>query len=318
MGSSCNLTSYLFDIFDNVLNKKRPIRLFNSGIVFNKKQSYKNTFKFQENLQSGIELISYDTQFPEIEVINILFDAIDSINLKDNCNLCLLVSTTKIMDLILKKYKNNNFEEIKKSLVNFDQDKLSKLEIDEDDKYILKDLLFTRGEPIEILKKLKSIYGISPILDEVQFLFETLSKISDKYGVKLQLDPTFQPHLNLYEGIVFQLIGENGTNKNVIAKGGRYDELVRFFSPNEKILNGIGFTISIDVLRNLIKEEKKDKKKILLMFKDSYLLEKGMIEQNEQQKRGNIAVLHLNPCNDLAKANQIMKENNCSNILWVK
>jgi len=58
--------------------------------------------------------------------------------------------------------------------------------------------------------------------------------------------------------------------------------------------------------------------KILLMFKDSYLLEKGMYEQKEQQKKGNIAVLHLNPCDDLAKANQIMKENNSSEILWVK
>ena len=123
--------------------------------------------------------------------------------------------------------------------------------------------------------------------------------------------------LNLYEGIVFQLIGDDGKNKSVIAKGGRYDELVRSFSPNEKILNGIGFTISIDILRNLIREENTDKKKILLMFKDSYLLEKGMKEQKEQQKRGNIAVLHLNPCDDLAKANQIMKENNCSEILWV-
>ena len=301
-----------------LINKKRPIRLFTNGMVFDKKQNNKNSFKLQEKLQSGIELIGYDTKYPEIEVINILFDAIDNINLKDDCNLCLLVSTTKIMDLILNKYKNNNFEEIKKSLVNFDQDKLSKLGIDEEDKYILKDLLFTRGEPMAILKKLKSIFGPSKNLDDLNFLFETISKISSKYGVKLQLDPTFQPHLNLYEGIVFQLIGESDNNKNVIAKGGRYDELVRFFSPNEKILNGIGFTISIDVLRNLIKDEKKEKKKILLMFKDSYLLEKGMNEQKELQKSGNIAVLHLNPCNDLAKANQIMKENNCTEIFWVK
>ena len=124
--------------------------------------------------------------------------------------------------------------------------------------------------------------------------------------------------MNLYEGIVFQLIGDDGNNKSVIAKGGRYDELVRFFSPNEKILNGIGFTISIDILRNLIKEEKRDKKKIILMFKDSYLLEKAMNVQKEQHERGNIAVLLLNPCDDIAKANQIMKENNCSEILWVK
>jgi ATP phosphoribosyltransferase regulatory subunit len=222
------------------------------------------------------------------------------------------------MDLILDKYKNNNFEEIKKSLVNFDQDNLSKLAIHEDDKYILKDLLFTRGEPIEILNKLKNTYGTSKTLDDLNFLFETLSKISNKYGVKLQLDPTFQPHLNLYEGIVFQLIGDDGKNKCVIAKGGRYDELVRYFSPNEKILNGIGFTISIDILRNLIREEKTDKTKILLMFKDSYLLEKAMKEQKVIQKRGNIAILHLNPCDDLAKANQIMEENNCSEILWVR
>ena len=301
-----------------LINKKRPIRLFTNGMVFDKKENNKNSFKLQEKLQSGIELIGYDTKYPEIEVINILFDSIDNINLKDDCNLCLLVSTTKIMDLILNKYKNNNFEEIKKSLVNFDQDKLSKLGINEEDKYILKDLLFTRGEPMAILKKLKSIFGPSKNLDDLNFLFETISKISSKYGVKLQLDPTFQPHLNLYEGIVFQLIGDSGNNKNVIAKGGRYDELVRFFSPNEKTLNGIGFTISIDVLRNLIKDEKKEKKKILLMFKDSYLLEKGMNEQKELQKSGNIAVLHLNPCNDLAKANQIMKENNCTEIFWVK
>jgi len=203
-------------------------------------------------------------------------------------------------------------------LVNFDQDNLSKLGIDEDVKFILKDLLFTRGEPITILNKLKCIFGTSKTLDNLNFLFETLSKISKKYGVKLQLDPTFQPHLNLYEGIVFQLIGDDGKNKSVIAKGGRYDELVRYFSPNEKILNGIGFTITIDILRNLIREDKTDKKKILLMFKDYYLLEKGINEQKEQQKKGNIAVLHLNPCDDLAKANQIMKENNCREILWVK
>ncbi len=301
-----------------LINKKRPIRLFNNGIVFDKKQNNKNFFKLQEKLQSGIELIGYDTKYPEIEVINILFDAIDNINLKDDCNLCLLVSTTKIMDLILNKYKNNNFEEIKKSMVDLDQDKLSKINIDKDDKSILKDLLFTRGEPNVVINKLKSIYGSSLILEEVQFLFETLSKISNKYGVKLQLDPTFQPHLNLYEGIVFQLIGNINNNKTVIAKGGRYDELVRFFSPNEKILNGIGFTISIDNLRNLINEELSDKKKILLLFKDSYLIDKGLDEQKELQKRGNIAILHLNPCDDLTKANLIMKENNCNEIKWVK
>ena len=301
-----------------LLNKNRPIRLYNSGIVFNKKQSYKNTFKFQENFQSGIELISYDTQFPEIEVINILFDAIDNINLIDSCNLTLLVSTTKIMDLILLNYKNNNYEEIKKCMVNLDQESLDRLNIDKNDKAILKELLFTRGEPANILKKLKNIYGNNNVIEELECLFNTLSKISMKYNIKIQLDPTYQPHLNLYAGIVFQLICDNNNIKTIIAKGGRYDELVRYFNPNEKIINGIGFTISIDNLRDLIVEKTQTKKKVLLLFKDSYLLDKGINEQKALQKKGIITILYLNPCNENSKANILMKEHNCTEIQWIK
>jgi len=300
-----------------LINKKRPIRLFNNGMVFEKKQNHKNIFKYREKLQSGIELISYDTQYPEIEVISILFDAIDNINLKENSNLTLLVSTTKIMDLILNRYKKNNYEEIKKSMIQLDQERLSKIDIDQNEKFILKDLLFTRGEPEVIINKLTNIYGNNSILDELRYLFDKLSKISKTYGINIKLDPTFQPHLNLYEGIVFELICEYNNNKIILAKGGRYDELVRFFNPKEKIVNGIGFTISIDNLRNLIKDVPTNKKRILLLFRDSYLLEKGIKEQKDLQRKGIITILHLNPCNDIGKANLIMKENNCSEILWV-
>ena len=301
-----------------LLNKKRPIRLYNNGIVFNKKQNYKNTFKFQEYLQSGIELISYDTQFPEIEVISILFDAIDNINLKDNCNLTLLVSTTKIMDLILCNYKDNNYEDIKKCMVELDQESLNRVNINRNDKTVLKDLLFTRGVPEVILKKLKNIYGNNAVLDDLQYLFNILSKIARKYSIKIQLDPTFQPHLNLYEGMVFQLICENNNTKTVIAKGGRYDELVRFFNPKEKIINGLGFTISIDNLRNLIAINSIKKRKILLLFKDSFLLDKGIKKQKELQKKGIITILYLNTCNENSKAINLMKEHSCTEIQWIK
>ena len=301
-----------------LINKKRPIRLFTNGMVFEKKQTNKNSFKLQEKLQSGIELIGYDTKYPEIEVINILFDAVDNINLKDNCNLCLLVSTTKIMDLILCNYKDNNYEDIKKCMVELDQESLNRVNINRNDKTVLKDLLFTRGVPEVILKKLKNIYGNNAVLDDLQYLFNILSKIARKYSIKIQLDPTFQPHLNLYEGMVFQLICENNNTKTVIAKGGRYDELVRFFNPKEKIINGLGFTISIDNLRNLIAINSIKKRKILLLFKDSFLLDKGIKKQKELQKKGIITILYLNTCNENSKAINLMKEHSCTEIQWIK
>ena len=187
-----------------------------------------------------------------------------------------------------------NNEKDKKCMVNMDQESLNSLNIDKNDKAILKELLFTRGEPELIINKLKNFYGTNNVIEELQCLFDTLSKIAKNYNIKIQLDPTFQPHLNLYAGIVFQLISENNNVKTIIAKGGRYDELVRYFNPNEKIINGIGFTISIDNLRDLLVENSESKKRVLLLFKDSYLLDKGMIEQKALQKKGLIAILYLN------------------------
>jgi len=301
-----------------LINKKRPIRLWNNGVIFEKKDGVKNSQRFNERIQSGIELIGYDTDFPEIEVINILFDSIDKLKLKENCNLVFLVSSTTIMDLILTKYKNNYYEEIKKSMINLDQDNLNKLKISQQDKDILNDIIYTRGDPNKVIDKLSNLFGNSKALDDLRYLFNTIQPIANKYQISIQLDPTFQPHLNLYEGIVFQLISVKNGEKSIIAKGGRYDELVRFFNPKEMIPNGLGFSISIDNLRKIIKEENKISKKILLLYKQKEDLPKAIEAQKRYHNKGIITILEINPCNDISMSKNLMKENNCSEIEWIK
>ncbi len=310
-------TSIVKLISTRLINKKRPIRLWNNGVIFEKKDGLKNKQKFNERLHSGIELIGYDTDFPEIEVINILFDSIDKLDLKDNCELVLLVSSTTILDLILHNYKNNNYEEIKKSMVTLDQDNINKLNINSSDKIILKELLYTRGDPNFVIKKLSNIYGNNKVLNDLNYLFNIISPIAKKQKVKIQLDPTFQPHLNLYEGIVFQLICKNESEKSIIARGGRYDELVRYFNPKEKYPTGLGFSISIDKVRDFIKEEKDLENKILLVYKDDKHLEKAIEEQRKLHKSGVIAILEINPCENIEKANLLMTENNCNVVEWI-
>ena len=311
-------TSIVKLISTRLINKKRPIRLWNNGVIFEKKDGVKNSQRFNERIQSGIELIGYDTEFPEIEVINILFDSIDKLKLKENCNLIFLVSSTTIMDLILHKYKNNNYEEIKKSMINLDQDNLNKLKISQQDKDILNDLLYTRGYPNKVIDKLSNLFGNNKALDDLRYLFNTIQPIANKYGISIQLDPTFQPHLNLYEGIVFQLISIKNGEKSIIAKGGRYDELVRFFNPKEIVPNGLGFSISIDNLRKVIKEENKVNKKLLLLYKEKKDLPKAIEAQKRLHEKGIITILEINPCNDISLSENLMKENNCSEIEWVK
>tara|TARA_Y100000589_G_scaffold330270_1_gene379393 strand:+ start:3506 stop:4657 length:1152 start_codon:yes stop_codon:yes gene_type:complete len=310
-------TSIVKLISTRLINKKRPVRLWNNGIIFEKKDGVKNSQKLNERIQSGIELIGYNTRFPEIEVINILFDSIDKLKLKDNCELVLLVSSTTLMDLILNKYKNNNYEEIKKSMVNFDQDNLNKLGISNQDKEFLNELLYTRGEPKLVLKTLINLYGKNKILNDLKYLFNTISPLADIYNIKIQLDPTFQPHLNLYQGIVFQLICNLENEKLIIAKGGRYDELVRFFNPKENFPTGLGFSISIDNLRKVIKEEEQKYKKVLLVFKNNNDLSKALEEQKKHHQLGIISIVEINPCKNQKQAEYLMNENNCTEIKWI-
>ena len=311
-------TSIVKLISTRLINKKRPIRLWNNGIIFEKKDGVKNSQRFNERIQSGIELIGYDTEFPEIEVINILFDSIDKLKLKEDCNLIFLVSSTTIMDLILNKYKSNNYEEIKKSMINLDQDNLNKLNILQKDKDILNELLYTRGDPNNVIDKLSNLYGNSKVLEDLRYLFNTIQPIANKYQISIQLDPTFQPHLNLYEGIVFQMISVRNGEKSIIAKGGRYGELVRFFNPKESVPNGLGFSISIDNLRKVIQEENTTNKKILLLYQKKEDLPLAIEEQKKLHEKGIITILEINPCNDISLSENLMQENNCSDIKWIK
>ena len=311
-------TSIVKLISTRLINKKRPLRLWNNGTIFEKKEGYKNVELFKERIQSGIELIGYKCDYPEIEVINILFDAIDKLKLKDECELKFLVSSTTIMDLILEKYINNKYERIKKIMISLDHDNLNKLDINEEEKNILKKLLYMRGEPRKVIDNLIEIFGKNKVLDDLIFLFNTICSLAKNYGVEIQLDPTFQPHLNLYKGTVFQLICIKNSEKIIIAKGGRYDELVKHFNPKEIAANGLGFSISVDNLRDLIKEEKNNEKKVLIVFKEKELLSRALLEQKKLHDFGTVSIVEMSPCKTDEQAEFIMKENKCTDIKWIK
>ena len=306
-------------ISTRLINKRRPLRLWNNGIIFEKKEGYKNSKKLNEKIQSGIELIGYDTQFPEIEIINILFESINSLKLKNDSKLVLLVSNTTIMELILNKYGKLNQEQIKKSMVNLDLDGLNKLDIDDNSKKVLKNLIFTRGNPMEVINHLKEVFGNSKILEDLRFLFNSIKTLAEKYNIQIQLDPTFQPHLNLYAGIVFQLVCISEDNKKyVVAKGGRYDELVKYFNPKEITPNGIGFSFSIDNLRKIVKTGINVEKKVLIIFNDKKNLYKAISEQRKLHSQNIMAIVELNPISNSKRAEYLKNENGCNEILWIK
>ena len=57
---------------------------------------------------------------------------------------------------------------------------------------------------------------------------------------------------------------------------------------------------------------------MLLLYQKKEDLPQAIEEQKRLHERGIITILEINPCNDISNAQNLMRENNCSKIKWIK
>ncbi|HEY9621128.1 MAG TPA: ATP phosphoribosyltransferase regulatory subunit, partial [Crinalium sp.] len=55
-----------------------------------------------------------------------------------------------------------------------------------------------------------------------------------------------------YTGIVFEAISGGAAGQRVLSQGGRYDQLLGLYHPQGKTFPGVGFTINIDELHQVL------------------------------------------------------------------
>ena len=57
---------------------------------------------------------------------------------------------------------------------------------------------------------------------------------------------------------------------------------------------------------------------MLLLYQKKEDLPLAIEEQKKLHEKGIITILEINPCNDISLSKNLMKENNCSDIKWIK
>tara|TARA_Y100001970_G_scaffold293138_2_gene438032 strand:- start:2050 stop:3222 length:1173 start_codon:yes stop_codon:yes gene_type:complete len=300
-------------------NKLKPLKLFTNGTVFKRRINEEGHLIIEEKLQSGIEIIATEKTNIEIEALTILMESIGKLKIDKFYNIKLLLNSTELMELILRGFDVNYRKQIREYLVKINQVDLSELKISEDDKIKLLEILYTRGEPIKVLKKLENFLGKNKTLEALKDKFNILSPIAKSFNLDIQLDPTFQPHFNLYAGIVFNLICDEEDKHTIIAKGGRYDELIDHFNKDNKSFAGIGFTFSIDNIRELLMKKEKFIKieKTLVAFGPNKNINVALDQQRILHKKNIITVLELNQCNTKDDALSIASNRGCINLHWI-
>ncbi len=322
VGLRPEMTASIIRIASTRFSKKyRPLRLWANGTVFKSRDEIDGKISIEESLQSSVELFGTENMLIEVELLNLLLESLKSLNLNNSFTKRLLVGHSSLMNLILSRYENKLQEKINKAFINFDLVEFNKLEISSQEKNNLLSIQKLRGEPEEVLNQLSSIFGENDTINSLKRLFNIIKPIGQKYNINIQLDPTYKPLFDLYTGIIFELVCEGTSAPVVIARGGRYDELVRKFGSQTHNHIGGGFAFYIDKIRELNKYatfiKDTSQEKVLVAFSSNKSIEDALEEQRKLHEQGHIAVLELSECIDKNQAKSLLKKRKCEKLKWI-
>ena len=178
-----------------------------------------------------------------------------------------------------------------------------------------------RGEPERVLQQLRSRLGEHPLLTQLDQLLAWVAPAAAQHGVRLQLDPTFQPHFNLYDGVVLKLVCQGDEVPVAIASGGRYDALVGRFSTPESQRTlpaaGVGFGFDVELVRELVQPPLQGHGPLLVAFQHGEQLATALDQLEQLHSQNSSAELLGQPVPDRLAAEQVAAERGCSGVHWL-
>ena len=301
-------------------SRPRPLRLWASGTVFQSRAADEGGQCIEENLQSGVELFGVAPIEAEMELLSLLMAAVDRLDLQRQHQPRLLMGHTGLMDLLLSAVPASQRETVRAALIQFNRLGLESIELPPELRATLLSLLDCRGTPSEVLDRLTSCFGAQPLFDDLRRLCRQLHDLAASQGVRIQLDPTFQPRFELYTGLVFQLVCDTNSAPVVVARGGRYDELVRRCGARPGDDFGAGFSLAIDAIRELLSDVAPSvpgSSTLMVAFSQQSTLEAALERQRWWHQQGRSAVIELHPFNDRSQAEQQANDQGGYQLDWI-
>jgi ATP phosphoribosyltransferase regulatory subunit len=301
-------------------DRPRPLRLCACGTIFESRTAEEGGLCIEEKLHSGVELFGVKDLAAELELLTLLLEAMNALSLLGEHQPKLLIGHTALMELVLAPFEQPMREDIRTCLIQYDRLGLEAMGLDSSDLKRLVNLLDCRGTPKTILDLLGEHFGSQAVLNDLNRVFVHLSPLAQQQSLGLQLDPTFHPHHQLYDGLVFQLVCQGVSAPVVIARGGRYDGLVERCGESAANAAGVGFSFCLDDIRNLpgsSSENAKNESSVLICWSNDSCLEKALRKQTSWHAQGQVAQCDLRPCCNREEAEQRLKSSRCNTIDWL-
>jgi len=302
-------------------DRPRPLRLWACGTTFRTFVGDGGDQRISEDLQSGVELLGVASWAADNELMHLLLAAAATLGLRPQHRPTLLVGHHGLLDALLAPLPLASRGRVRQALTDFDPLALDQLDLNEAERSRYRTLLGLRGDPGQVLYQLEQWLGPTDLLHSLSALLAGLQPAAAALGVRLQFDPSFEPHFDLYDGLVFRLVCQGADAPVAIASGGRYDALVGRFDIDGSRAAGTGFAFAIEAIRELL-----DAGGAAATLQGPWLVAAApgtdparcLSRQADHHRRSEAAELCLQPCEDRAQAEAIARERGCCGVDWLE
>jgi ATP phosphoribosyltransferase regulatory subunit len=267
-----------------------------------------------------VELLGESSDAADMELLHLLLTAAASLQLTSAHQPTLLLGHHGLLDALLDGVPDAVRPQAREALTRFDALALAGLPLPDATRGRLCALQQLRGDPAHVMDQLEQWLGRCPLLQRLEALLRSLEPLAAKVAVRLQLDPTFQPHFDLYDGLVFKLVCQGKDAPVAIASGGRYDRLVARFCEASSPAAGTGFGFAIAALQELLAKEASTPVAPgpwLVAAADARALPAALARMAALHAAGEAAELCGQACADEAEAQERAAMRGCRGAIWL-
>ena len=299
--------------------RPRPLRLWTNGTIFRSSTADSGQQRIHEQLQSGVELLGERSAAADVELISLLLAAAAQLQLAAHSPQ-LLVGHHGLLTALLADVPDAHKASTRRALTGFDPLALEAIPLAESQRQRLRAVMRLRGGTSEVLYALEQWLGPVPLLGDLQQILTAVAPAAERGGVCVRLDPTFQPHFALYDGLVLKLVCRQAQAPLEIASGGRYDALVGRFSAEAGSAAGVGFGFDVEALRELLGHGwglGNAATPVMVAYAASSAVVAALEIQQQLHRQGVVAELHPDPLASQEQADAIASDRGCARAVWL-
>jgi ATP phosphoribosyltransferase regulatory subunit len=238
-----------------------PLRLYYNANVFRRAQEGSHS-RQHEFYQAGVELLGAGGLVADAEILLLLIECFNNLGLNQ---WHMLLGEAALTRSLLSPFSSALQPKVRRAIANLDRLTLEHLPLSPELRDRALFLMDLRGKPADVLQQVASLElnaAQRSAVDNLKSLIDLLqsgSSISSPFphpptpaALPLTLDLSQIRTFDYYTGVVFEVVSQSPSGLQVLGQGGRYDQLLGLYHPEGKTSPGIGFSLQIEQLYQVL------------------------------------------------------------------